>query len=463
MSLGGVMPGGVPAAGEGRSAVSPVVAGAPPVVAGRWAARVGVWAVGLVPLSFVVDTRELPGGVHVVQAVVAGAVLVVVAARLVSRVRGRGLPAVLVVAGLVVVSALLSTALAAVAPAAAVRLCWGYLLGWLFAVAVAAAVRRAGDLLGVLACLAVGGGAVCLTGLGGLSALQSYDGGAVVLGRPTGVLAQPNELGLMAGVTVVCGLAVLGAGLARRRAPAMVGGVARRRALVLVGAACGVVGALVLAASLSRGAWLGTGLGVLVLLVLVPRLRRPALLAVGGVAAVVLVLLVASGLGLGSVVYGRLGTLTAGGGNPYDQRPQLWALALRDLAAHPLLGLGPGGFPAAAATNHAVTSAEGGPDHAHSLLLTVAAEQGLLGVLALLAVVVVAVYRVGRTVRATGTDLRVPLVAAATAAALAVLLGQGIVDYPLRNPVLAVLGWLLVGLLAAATDGDRPPQPDRKW
>jgi hypothetical protein len=49
---------------------------------------------------------------------------------------------------------------------------------------------------------------------------------------------------------------------------------------------------------------------------------------------------------------------------------------------------------------------------------------------------------------------------AGTAAALAVVLGQGLLDYPLRNPVLATMVWLLVGLLAAAVSGrDRPPEP----
>jgi hypothetical protein len=44
---------------------------------------------------------------------------------------------------------------------------------------------------------------------------------------------------------------------------------------------------------------------------------------------------------------------------------------------------------------------------------------------------------------------------AGTAAALAVVLGQGLLDYPLRNPVIATTVWLLVGLFAGAVSGDR--------
>jgi hypothetical protein len=55
---------------------------------------------------------------------------------------------------------------------------------------------------------------------------------------------------------------------------------------------------------------------------------------------------------------------------------------------------------------------------------------------------------------------------ASVAAALAVVFGEGLLDYPLRNAVLASTVWLLVGLLAAATRastarwGDRS-EPDR--
>ncbi len=38
------------------------------------------------------------------------------------------------------------------------------------------------------------------------------------------------------------------------------------------------------------------------------------------------------------------------------------------------------------------------------------------------------------------------------------LLGQGLVDFPLRNPVLQILLFLLAGVLAAAA---RPVVPDR--
>ena len=38
-------------------------------------------------------------------------------------------------------------------------------------------------------------------------------------------------------------------------------------------------------------------------------------------------------------------------------------------------------------------------------------------------------------------------------AALAVVLGQGLLDYPLRNAVIAATVWQLIGLLAASVSG----------
>jgi hypothetical protein len=94
------------------------------------------------------------------------------------------------------------------------------------------------------------------------------------------------------------------------------------------------------------------------------------------------------------------------------------------------------------------------------------AEQGVLGLVALGIAVSVAVLAVVRTLRwhharpAAGRGTGERELLAGTAAALAVVLGQGLLDYPLRNPVLATTVWLLVGLLAAAVSGrDRPPEP----
>jgi hypothetical protein len=63
--------------------------------------------------------------------------------------------------------------------------------------------------------------------------------------------------------------------------------------------------------------------------------------------------------------------------------------------------------------------------------------------------VLAGVLAVGRVLREG--DHRTGVRAATAAAALAAVLVQGLFDYPLRNAVLAMLTWLLVGLLTAAT------------
>src|SRR5205823_2341949 len=139
---------------------------------------------------------------------------------------------------------------------------------------------------------------------------------------------------------------------------------------------------------------------------------------------------------------------------PYDDRSAIWRDALRQWEAHPLLGTGPGGFKAIAAQGAGPLAAVR-PDHAHDLVLTVAAEQGLLGLTALAAVLLVgglAVLRAGQCDGGAGEQEML----AGAAAALVTVLGQGLVDYPLRNPVLVAVTWLLVGVLAATVAAARP-------
>ena len=101
-------------------------------------------------------------------------------------------------------------------------------------------------------------------------------------------------------------------------------------------------------------------------------------------------------------------------------------------------------------------------EHAHNLALAVGAEQGVLGVTALLVATGVGAREALRNSRATRlhassddsrsratSGLTVRGVSAGASAALAAVIGHGAVDYPLRNPVIATLAWLFIGLLAA--------------
>jgi O-antigen ligase len=414
----------------------------------RWPAL----AVCLIPLSFPIEQLDLAGlPLRVVQLAALGVIgLVAIHQRIAHR---PFLPrsALLFAAGLVVLSALVSTVVS-VDPVAALRLDAGYLLGLALAATIAVACPDQRSLRLVVACTCAVGTVICAAGLSSASQLRSHYGGSVVDNRATGFFGQPNELGGFAAIMVVLTLALL---FSWRRGP-----------MRLLLAASVLVSAAALVVSLSRGSWLGVGLGLAVLAVLAPVFRRPivrGLVAVVAGATVAAVALPASPLV--SIVVDRAASLVDGRRNPYDDRPAIWREALRQIAQRPVLGSGPGGYPVLALRSPSQVTTVA-PSHAHDLGLTLTAEQGVLGLVALGIAVLVAVLAVARTLRwhdarqSAGRGSGERELLAGTAAALAVVLGQGLLDYPLRNPVLATMVWLLVGLLAAAVSGrDRPPVP----
>jgi hypothetical protein len=241
-----------------------------------------------------------------------------------------------------------------------------------------------------------------------------------------------------------------------------------------------------------------------------------------GSAAVTVAMMALPASPLLSIVVERAASFVDGRRNPYDDRPEIWREAIRQIVLRPVLGSGPGGYPLLALrTRDGVATVA--PNHAHDLALTLAAEQGLVGVVALAAAIAVVVIAVVRTLRSwprnvretadrrAGEDfagrglgpgrklaiadvtipgLTVPdhtvapvrsrtivdaprdpdhtprrsvaaprgtpgerELLAGVVAGLAVVLGQGLVDYSLRNPVLATMVWLLIGLLAAIVSG----------
>jgi O-antigen ligase len=132
--------------------------------------------------------------------------------------------------------------------------------------------------------------------------------------------------------------------------------------------------------------------------------------------------------------------------NPYDARPAIWDEAREQLGNRPLLGSGPNGY-SALARDEGASFGVIEPDHAHSLYLSVAAEQGVVGVLLLMGLMCCCLY-VARKGRHARTSERQTVVAAA-GAALTALAAQGSVDYVLGSPVISALCWLLLGMLAA--------------
>jgi putative inorganic carbon (hco3(-)) transporter len=388
----------------------------------------------LVTLSLPIGQRPVPGiPASLVQVLAVLPVAVLVLGLLGQPAATRRLPppgGVLLGGALLVLSGAVS-AVAAVDPGTALRLSAAQLLGLGLAVAVAAGCRRAEPARAVACCLCAAGAVLCAAGVLSAGRPVVRYAGALVDDRAAGLFGQPNELGSMAAVVLVLSLGLLL-------------GPAGRATAVLLGVAA-ALGVAALAASLSRGGWIGALAGVVVLAALATPVARRRLLAALALAVIAAgaAAVAAPGRPLASAVAARAGSVLAAGNNPYDRRPAIWREAARQLADRPVLGSGIGGYPAVAARPGHL----GGPDrpeHAHSLPLTIAAEQGMLGLVALsaaLALGVAAAREAGR--RQAGIGI-------AAAAALATVVGQGLVDFPLRNPVLGTAGWVLVGLLAGA-------------
>ncbi len=209
----------------------------------------------------------------------------------------------------------------------------------------------------------------------------------------------------------------------------------------------------------SRGAYIGVVLAAVVALalltarvggrrglrpaVLTDAIRRRPFLLVPALLAIALALAVAP----------LVAIRFAQGGD--SLRLDLWRSALTILAAHPLLGGGPGTW--------VQLKVEANPDgaanlilpHAHDLYVQVAAELGIAGVLALGLLALAVAGRLWSGLR-TGGDLH----AIAVAAGLAGLLGQSLVDNLVNLPficalLLIVVAWVDSGL--APTEEDATP------
>lgn len=377
--------------------------------------------------------------VQLVTALVVAAVLVPAATRLDWR-----LPPwpVAVPLGLFVVVAVLATPRARDSDLA-FRLDVQLVLLVLLVVAVLTAVRTTRRLSSVVAGLLAAGAVSSVWALLASGPTESYYGGSVVTGRAVGVFSQPNELGLFSAVLLV--LAV-GTALSVSPGPAS----ARRlRALALVAS---VLLLAALGVSLSRGAWFGAVVGVVALGVLVPATRRRLLRVGGGLLAGVAVLGLLGVGPLGQVV-DRVASVGQATSNPYDQRPLIWAEGLRLVAEAPLLGHGPGGYYLEAAGGALRAGAVLEVEHAHQLLLNTAVEFGLVGLGALLALLAGLGAGLAAARRATATlDAGAPQrwLPGVLAAALVPVLAHGMLDYPLRNPVVLTTVWLVLATLVAA-------------
>ncbi|WP_244928569.1 O-antigen ligase family protein [Nocardioides sp. W7] len=397
----------------------------PAVAVAAWRAPhlVVVGVILLLPLgNVVVGPLEL---VQLGTAVAAVAVLAPAAARLDWRLPPW--PVAVPLGAFAIVAALASAG--AASAAAALRLDVQLLLVLLLTVAVTTALRTPAQVRLAVVALVVAGGLASLPAVLGSGPTESHYGGGVVTGRAEGVFAQPNELGLFSALLLVAAVGVgLTATTTRLRVTCLASG-----GLLLT----------TLALSLSRGAWLGAVAGLVALAVLVPESRR-ALAVLGSALLAVGAVLAAFGVGPIAAVVTRATSVAESGANPYDQRPLIWEEALRLYAEAPILGHGPGAFSQEASSDALRLGAFLDVDHAHHLLLNVAVEFGAAGLLALLGLMVGLLVLVRRG-RAAGSSLPAVL-----AAASVVVVAHGMVDYPLRNPLVLTTVWVVLGLLVAA-------------
>jgi O-antigen ligase len=309
--------------------------------------------------------------------------------------------------------------------------------GALFALTILAACRDLRDVRTALNGLMVVGSGIAAYGLQEISSIRSQFGGAVVAGRAQGVFPQPNDLGAFAAILL---MVALGSALG-----------ARGRGARVASIVAASLSTLALLMSLSRGAWVGTALGGALILYLLPQARRALL-------AVVLPVLVVLGSVIAAVnppdtpqvrvVRERLATFADPTENPYDHRLAIYREAWREIRADPWTGTGPGGFPIASARAGSLTGVLGA-DHAHSVLLTVAAEVGLVGaalVIGLTLAIGLVVVRAARQLPAA----RDRAVVAGVGCGLFAQVGQGLVDFNLRNPVISILMWSLLGMVLVA-------------
>lgn len=235
-----------------------------------------------------------------------------------------------------------------------------WLAVWLASVWVSRASRD--EVTMVMLCIAISGAALGILALLGTGPQSLQQGGAVATNRATGSFTSPNQLGaymvLALPLTIV--LAAEKRGLLR--------------AVLLVAIGLDIAG---LTLTLARAAIIGAIVAGLVLLAW-PSYRRVVLAGL----AVVLVLAVVNPKVVQNkevqTVATRLETVqsfsSASGG-----RLEVWSATPGIIADHALIGIGEGNFPLYSARSGVLDVNAVPFDHAHNVVLTVAAETGLLG------------------------------------------------------------------------------------
>ena len=438
-----------------------------------------LWAVALVFAGPAVSDRPLPGtggALQVIHLVCVSAIAVTALWALAGRLpvmqtlsrrtlsRHKLEAPVWFGAGLVAAAA--ASTLVAANPLRGLKVTATYAAGWLLLLAVLLVATTPGRLRTLVGTAVVGSLTVTLPILSQAERLRPVYGGAVVRNRAQSIFADPNQFGCYAALIVLLAVGwFLSAPHRWERVFAAAGGSGAAAALVL---------------SLSRGAWLGTAAGLVVVALLHPGARRTLLAAaaLGAtlVAAGVLVSFTAPAemrtgpaARVAEVVVDRIAVIDDRAANPHDVRPITWREAVRQFTLHPVLGNGPGSFSTLAAESPSVI--QFAPRlHAHNALLHLGAETGVAGLFAGVGfagscglAALVTARRLRRREGSAEARRRLGLVAGATGALVALSVHL-MVDYPIRNPVLMITAWSVAGLLLAAgrATADNHTVPDSR-
>ncbi len=263
-----------------------------------------------------------------------------------------------------------------------------------------------------------------------------FGGSEIISGRLQGAFDSPNQLGSFCALVVpVAAALIFGARGARWR-------LAAGLALVVL--------LVTLMLSLSRGAWVGAGVALLLMLVRLKEARRLLLILAVPLTIVGFFIWSLTPTKTDVKVVGeRARALTVL--SPYDDRRVIYKEAFREIRTHPVLGVGPGGFPVAS-TRVVSESATLSYAHAHNLYLNWAAEVGVPSVLIILGfagALGLAARTASRGARMRG-DPRDRAIVIGIGAALLTVLVQGFFDYVIPNPVVYMAFWTLVGALLVA-------------
>lgn len=169
------------------------------------------------------------------------------------------------------------------------------------------------------------------------------------------------------------------------------------------------------------------------------------------------------------VVLERLGSIAAPGSDPaVTGRIEIWGATLRMITEHPLLGVGIGNFRAAYGNlmiyglpliqSFDQTLSMVAPNHAHNLILHVAAEVGLTGLATFVSLLLVAFLKALRSGKSTGIQARTLKVG--MAAGLGAMLIHSLAEVTFYQGFNVLLFFTYLGLLDVIGRFDDAREPE---